>query len=267
MDVNDVIKVMTMALKAKDFKQVDTLANLVLSGCEDDINNKKNSNGIRYIDVSEPIEFMLLDKYYFSNIRTEVVHNDYGKILYLQANALSSMENWDESKEKIQEALYWSPINSKYLAEYSYILAQAKEWEKCSDVLQIMGKYAYRSTDFAQYLRKMGFLMCDYKGEYKAAIGFYMASLAYERSQMALYEINLIGTQKLFMSDIFNDCSHDVLTEMYEAAKSMGSTKPSDLVIHEIITNYNEAVDNGRDQIAKYFLSIMHDLKLIDREE
>jgi len=172
----------------------------------------------------------------------------YGVILF-------ELENYNKSKEILEKAIKYNPVDVKILFELSEIYKMNKNWEEYLKINNKCLEYSYSSKDIARCYRNIGFYFIE-QNDFEMAINLFYISLDYDQ------ESKVVQSELLYISEktgekIKKPKSEEILKLLKSKKIQIGA---NNLVIS--IAHYfaKEALKNKNLYIARYFTEIVYDL-------
>lgn len=155
-------------------------------------NNNKISKGLEFT-FSDVVEFYASrDKLKLKNVKWVSPRIDEAyKLLAYIANEEKDFTN---AYTYLEEGLKYNPMNTHLMFEKAETAKFMKDYDKMYTYTKEMYDYIYKCTDFARYLRLLGYYYTEME-KYDIAYSIYIVSLYYENLPIAHNEIEYIKSK------------------------------------------------------------------------
>ena len=155
-------------------------------------NNNKISKGLEFT-FSDVVEFYASrDKLKLKNVKWVSPRIDEAyKLLAYIANEEKDFTN---AYTYLEEGLKYNPMNTHLMFEKAETAKFMKDYDKMYAYTKEMYDYIYKCTDFARYLRLLGYYYTEME-KYDIAYSIYIVSLYYENLPIAHNEIEYIKSK------------------------------------------------------------------------
>jgi tetratricopeptide (TPR) repeat protein len=172
----------------------------------------------------------------------------YGVILF-------ELKNYNKSKEILEKAIKYNPIDVKTLFELSEIYKIDKNWEEYKNINNKCLEYSYSSKDIARCYRNIGFYFIEQEA-FNMAINLFYLSLDFDQ------ESKIAQSELLYISEktgkkIKQPKSEEII-KLLESNKIQIGANPLVISIAHYIAK--EALENENVYMSKYFTEIVYDL-------
>jgi tetratricopeptide (TPR) repeat protein len=176
------------------------------------------------------------------------VYLKYGIILF-------ELKEYNKSKEVLEKANKYNPINVRILFELSEIHKMNKNWEEYIKINNKCLEYSYSSKDIARCYRNYGFYFIEQK-DYNMAINLFYLSLDFDQENKTAQSELLYISEKTGIK-IKQPKSDEIIELLKDKNIQIGA---NNLVIS--IAHYigKEALKNKNVYMSKYFTEIVYDL-------
>ncbi len=214
-----------------------------------------NDSGTEYHTFASPIEQVLFLNTHDKNKQFLVADEAFATLYLTYANLLLGLDDKDGAQKALEKAMVWNPVNPNLRLEYADVFRAKGDTEGFFEKTKEVHKTAYSKIYLGRIYRNIGYYFIE-KGLWTEAMAAYVLSLNYDsKSEDAAKEIDFIqdktdGNTKIPSSE-----------EIKAIAKDHGfSTEPDETIIGTAAFYGHKALDDGRKDVAKYFLSIAYEL-------
>ena len=216
---------------------------------------KYNDTETEYHTFAAPIEQVLFLKDYKGGKKIEAAPEAFATLYLTYGNLLLGMEDTEGAKAALEKAIQWNPVNPNLRLEYADIFRVIEDMESFFDKSVAAWKTAYSKEYLARIYRNIGYYFIE-KGKWNEAMAAYVLSLHTDsKSQDAAKEIDYIQEQTQGKTGIPS------MEQIEKIAQEYGfSVKPNEEIVGIAAYYGMKAHEDGRNDVAKYFLTIAHDL-------
>jgi tetratricopeptide (TPR) repeat protein len=201
------------------------------------------------------LEEILYKKLFKPSKDLRQIPENYTEAYFRYGVILFELENFKKSKEVLEKANKYNPINVKILFELSEIYKMNKNWEEYKNVNDKCLEYSYSSKDIARCYRNYGYYFIE-QNDFDMAINLFYLSLDFDQ------ESKIAQSELLFISEktgkkIQQPKNDKIIKLLKNKNIQIGA---NNLVIS--IAHYigKEALKNKNLQMSKYFIEIVYDL-------
>lgn len=176
--------------------------------------------------------------------------------LYLTyGNLLMGMEDFEGAKSALENAIRWNPVNPNLKLEYADIFRAENDMESFFETSLDALTTAYTKEYLGHIYRNIGYYFIE-KEKWKEAMAAYVLSLHFDsKSEDAAKEIDYIQSKTEGKTGIPS------MDDIKAIAEENGfSTEANDAIVGLAAYYGHKAKDDGRTDVASYFLSIAYDL-------
>ncbi len=214
-----------------------------------------NDPETEYHTFAAPIEQVLFLKDQEGGKKIEIAPESFATLYLTYSNLLLGMKDNAGAKNAIEKAIEWNPVNPNLRLEYADIFRVEEDMESFFDKTLDAYKTAYSKEFLARIYRNIGFYFIE-KEKWHEAMAAYVLSLHIDsNSQDAAREIDYIQEQTQGKTGIPS------MDEIKKVAREYGfSTEPNDEIVGVAAYYGHKALDDGRKDVAKYFLTIAENL-------
>ena len=172
----------------------------------------------------------------------------YGVILF-------ELENYKKSKEVLEKANKYNPINVRILFELSEIYKMNKNWEEYIKINNKCLEYSYSSKDIARCYRNIGFYYIE-QNDFETATGLFYLSLDFDQ------ESKVAQSELLY---IFEKTGKKLKQPKFEEIEKLLENKKIQMGANHLVISIahyigKEALKNKDVYMSKYFTEIVYDL-------
>lgn len=176
--------------------------------------------------------------------------------LYLTyGNLLMGMEDFDGAKAAVENAIRWNPVNPNLKLEYADVFRAMGDLEGFYETSLDALTTAYTKEYLGHIYRNIGYYFIE-KEKWDEAMAAYVLSLHFDsKSTDAAKEIDYIQEKTNGKTGIPS------LDSIKKVGEENGfSTEPNESIVGIAAFYGHKAKDDGRKDVAAYFLSIAYDL-------
>lgn len=179
----------------------------------------------------------------------------FAKLYALYGSILIDLHRYKDAQIALQEALDWNPVHCDYIFEYCETFKCLNDMESFYTNTNEAYKYVYTQNDLARYYRNLGYYYYE-KKLWDVAASCYHLSLVYDPSSMVA-KSELYGIVQESNGKVNDLDMEDIKTIAEEYSIPF---QPSEKVM-EIAVGYAKGnLDQGKNDVAKYFLTILFQL-------
>lgn len=214
-----------------------------------------NDPETEYHTFAAPIEQVLFLKDHDGGKKIEIAPESFATLYLTYSNLLLGMKDNAGAKTALEKAIKWNPVNPNLRLEYADIFRVEEDMEGFFDKTLDAYETAYSRDFLARIYRNIGYYFIE-KEKWNEAMAAYVLSLHIDsKSQDAAKEIDYIQEQTKGNTGIPS------MDEIKKVGHDYGfSTEPNDEIVGVAAYYGHKAMDDGRKDVAKYFLAIAHDL-------
>jgi tetratricopeptide (TPR) repeat protein len=205
----------------------------------------------------------------FNNVLEEILYNEifkptkdvrqipenYTDAYFKYGVILFELENYKKSKEVLEKANKYNPINVRVLFELSEIYKMNKNWVEYIKINNKCLEYSYSSKDIARCYRNIGFYFIE-QNDFEMAINLFYLSLNFDQ------ESKVAQSELLFISE---KTGKNIKQPKIEEIEKLLEKKKIQLGANHLVISIahyiaKEALKNKNVYMAKYFTEIVYDL-------
>lgn len=158
----------------------------------------------------------------------------------MAASVLYEVDRFDEAIVWLERALCWNPASPALYFELGENYKRKGDFHKAETCADKGYPYSYRTVQLAKYLRTKGFCNVEY-GNFKLAVAFFMASLLYKSSELALSEIMYMKVQ--YGADYADMTPEQAMVVLEESNMPYGAHEDTLKTFCTVLSNSLEAED------------------------
>ena len=251
--VRDALESAQIKAAAGDYSGAKEVLEEVIAKAEAD--KSYNDESVEYHTFAEPIEQVLFLNEFDNSKAFRISPEPFASLYLTYGSLLMGMSDWDGAGAALQKAIKWNPINPNLRLEYAEVLRAKEDMEGFFEATVETFKTAYNRLYIGRCYRNLGYYFVE-KEKWNEAFACYVMSLHYDsKSEDAPKEMEYIqeksgGNAAAPTIDDFNNMAQD-----YEFPAG------ADDKIVGIAAYYgHQALDDGRKDVAQYFLTIAYNL-------
>lgn len=220
----------------------------------DDVYNDENGDVI-YFAFAEPMENILFNLRNQPDKPIVQAPEPFASLYFTYGKLLLGMKDFDGALAALKKAIRWNPVNPNIAFQLADVYRAQEKYEDFAAETKKIFPNAYTSPYLARAYRNMGYYFVE-KEMWKEAMGCYLMSMEYDpESSDATKEIKYIqeksaGSAGVPRIDEFKSVAgeHDI------------PVGPDQEIVGIAVSYGRQAFDDGRKDVAHYFLVMAYDL-------
>ena len=220
----------------------------------DDIYNGENGDTV-YFAFAEPMENILYSLRNTVDKPVTQAPEPFASLYFTYGKLLMGMKDFEGAEAALKQAMRWNPVNPNIALMLADVYRAQERFEDFADVTKKVFQNAYTGPYLARCYRNMGYYFVETQ-QWKEAMGCYLMSLEYDpESEDATKEIQYIQEKSEGAAGVPR------IDDFKETAREHGIPVGPDQEIVGIAVSYGrQALDDGRKDVAHYFLVMAYDL-------
>ena len=214
-----------------------------------------NDPKIQYHTFAGPIEQIIFLKDCDKQRDYAAAPEPFATLYLTYGNLLMGMEDFEGAKAALENAIRWNPVNPNLKLEYADVFRVQGDLDEFFETSLDALTTAYTKEYLGHIYRNIGYYFIE-KGKWNEAMAAYVLSLHFDsRSGDAAKEIDYIQSKTDGKTGIPS------MDEIKKIAEENGfSTEANEEIVGLAAFYGHKAKDDGRNDIAEYFLNIAYDL-------
>lgn len=214
-----------------------------------------NDPAVEYHTFAAPIEQVLFASESGAEKKIEIAGEAFATLYLTYGDLLLGMEDVQGAKKAFEKAIKWNPVNPNLRLEYAEAFRAEKDLEGFFKASVDAHKTAYSKEYLGRIYRNIGYYFIE-KEMWDEAMAAYVLSLNMDSgSTDAAKEIDYIQEKTDGKTGIPS------LDEIKKTGEKYGfPTDPKDSIVGISAYYGHKALDDGREDVAKYFLAIAFNL-------
>ena len=234
-----------------------TEAKRILEETIERLENSKyyNDTKVQYHTFAGPIEQIIFLKDCDKTREYAAAPEPFATLYLTYGNLLMGMEDFEGAKSAMENAIRWNPVNPNLKLEYADVFRAEGDTEAFFETTLDALTTAYTKDYLGHIYRNIGYYFIE-KEKWREAMAAYVLSLHFDsKSEDAAKEIDYIQSRTEGKTGIPS------MDEIRKIAGEEGFTTEANESIVGIAAFYgHKAKDDGRNDVAEYFLSIAYEL-------
>ncbi len=214
-----------------------------------------NDPGIQYHTFAGPIEQIIFLNSCDKQRQYASAPEPFATLYLTYGNLLMGMEDFEGAKSALENAIRWNPVNPNLKLEYADIFRAQGNLDEFFETSLDALTTAYTKEYLGRIYRNIGYYFIE-KGKWKEAMAAYVLSLHFDsRSEDAAKEIDYI------QSKTDGETGIPSMDEIKKIGEENGfATEANEEIVGLAAFYGHKAKDDGRNDVAAYFLTIAYDL-------
>jgi len=180
---------------------------------------------------------------------------DYAYLYFIYGNLLFELERYDDARTALMKALRVNPISADVIFELAEINKLRGEWDDYLAYVKQCFSVAYNAVHVGRCYRNLGYYYIEQK-EYELAAAIYFKSMQYDKNS-TLPQSQLFYIQQVSGKPI-PELSYDDVQGLLK--KNEIPTDASNTILGIAYSIGKSAAEQGNNDAARYFFSILYDL-------